>query len=170
LVAARLVAHLAVPEAHGIHAAFRERGAVVPAQLPAGASAFIRGAEEPAHAPDVRAELDPPNVDEALVRPMGAPDGIGGSLPDEGVGSLAALRTLIDAAEVGATRSAGPRFFHFVMGGGTPAALAADWLASALDQIAFNWVSSPLAMQLEQVSVGWLKEFFGLPAEWSGVL
>ena len=109
------------------------------------------------------------DVDEALVRPVDAPKGIGGSLPDEGVGSLAALRTLIEAAEAGATRSAGPRFFHFVMGGGTPAALAADWLASALDQIAFNWVSSPLAMQLEQVSVGWLKELFGLPAEWSGV-
>jgi glutamate/tyrosine decarboxylase-like PLP-dependent enzyme len=109
-------------------------------------------------------------VDEALVRPAGAPDGLGGSLPDEGVGSVAALRTLVEAAEVGATRSAGPRFFHFVMGGGTPAALAADWLASALDQIAFNWVSSPLAMELEQISVAWLKELFGLPAAWSGVL
>jgi glutamate/tyrosine decarboxylase-like PLP-dependent enzyme len=109
-------------------------------------------------------------VDEAPVRPTAAPEAIGGSLPDEGMGSLAALRTLVEAAEVGATRPAGPRFFHFVMGGGTPAALAADWLASALDQIAFNWVSSPLAMQLEQVSVGWLKELFGLPTEWSGVL
>ena len=112
-------------------------------------------------------------VDAALVRPPGPPeavDGIGGRLPDEGAGSLEALRVLIDAAETAATRSAGPRFFHFVMGGGTPAALAADWLASALDQIAFNWVSSPLAMRLEQVSVDWLKELFGLPAAWSGVL
>ena len=109
-------------------------------------------------------------VDEAPVRPIGAPNGIGGPLPDEGAGSLAALRTLVEAAQAGATRSAGPRFFHFVMGGGTPAALAADWLASALDQIAYNWVSSPLAMQLEQASVGWLKELFGLPPEWSGVL
>jgi glutamate/tyrosine decarboxylase-like PLP-dependent enzyme len=109
-------------------------------------------------------------VDEALVRPKSAPEGIADPLPHEGAGSLAALHTPVAAAEAGATRSTGPRFFHFVMGGGTPAALAADWLASALDQIAFNWVSSPLAMQLEQVSVGWLKELFGLPAEWSGVL
>ena len=109
-------------------------------------------------------------VDEALVRPPGSPDGIAGPLPDEGAGSLAALRALIDAAEAGATRSAGPRFFHFVMGGGTPAALAADWLTSALDQIAFNWVSSPFAMRLEEISLGWLKELFGLPAAWSGVL
>src|SRR3954447_20788291 len=65
-------------------------------------------------------------VDSALVRPPEQPgpdDGLGGALPDDGAGSLEALRRLIDAAEAGATRSAGPRFFHFVMGGGTPAAL-----------------------------------------------
>jgi glutamate/tyrosine decarboxylase-like PLP-dependent enzyme len=110
---------------------------------------------------------------DAPVRPPRQPadlEGIAGPLPDDGLGSLAALRVLIDAADAGATRSAGPRFFHFVMGGGTPAALAADWLTSAFDQIAFNWVSSPLAMRLEQVSLGWLKELFGLPAAWSGVL
>jgi glutamate/tyrosine decarboxylase-like PLP-dependent enzyme len=112
-------------------------------------------------------------VDEGLVRPPAQPDAVvdlGGTLPDEGAGSLEALRVLIDAAERAATRSAGPRFFHFVMGGGTPAALAADWLTSALDQIAFNWVSSPFAMRLEQISTDWLKELFGLPAAWSGVL
>jgi glutamate/tyrosine decarboxylase-like PLP-dependent enzyme len=112
-------------------------------------------------------------IDSAPVRPPRAADeldGIAGALPDDGAGSLVALRELIEAAHAGATRSAGPRFFHFVMGGGTPAALAADWLASALDQIAFNWVSSPFAMRLEEVSVDGLKELFGLPAAWSGVL
>jgi glutamate/tyrosine decarboxylase-like PLP-dependent enzyme len=109
-------------------------------------------------------------VDDAPVRPPGEPAvGLDGGLPTDGDGSLATLRALIDAAEAGATRSAGPRFFHFVMGGGTPAALGADWLTSALDQIAFNWVSSPFAMRLEQISTGWLKELFGLPAAWSGV-
>jgi glutamate/tyrosine decarboxylase-like PLP-dependent enzyme len=113
------------------------------------------------------------DVDTAPVRPsepIEDADGIAGPLPDEGAGSLAALRVLIDAVEASATRSAGPRFFHFVMGGGTPAALAADWLSSAVDQIAFNWVSSPFAMRLEEISIGWLKELFGLPAAWSGVL
>ncbi len=111
-------------------------------------------------------------LDGAPVRPPGPgepAERLGGALPDDGAGSLAALRALIDAASEGATRSAGPRFFHFVMGGGTPAALAADWLTSALDQIAFNWVSSPFAMRLEQISLDWLKELFGLPAAWSGV-
>ena len=111
-------------------------------------------------------------LDAAPVRPPGPgePGGrLADALPAEGYGSAAALRELIDAASEGATRSAGPRFFHFVMGGGTPAALAADWWASALDQIALNWVSSPFAMRLEQVSLGWLKELFALPGSWSGV-
>src|SRR6266700_2705755 len=111
-----------------------------------------------------------PGIDDALVRPRTTDVVREMDLPDEGIGSLGALGELVEAADKGATRSAGPRFFHFVMGGGTPAAVAADWLTSALDQIAFNWVSSPFAMRLEQISLGWLKELFGLPTGWSGVL
>jgi glutamate/tyrosine decarboxylase-like PLP-dependent enzyme len=111
-------------------------------------------------------------IDAAPVRPPGPgepAERLAGGLPADGAGSLAALRELVEAADEGATRSAGPRFFHFVMGGGTPAALAADWFTGALDQIAFNWASSPFAMRLEQISLDWLKELFGLPAAWSGV-
>ena len=91
-------------------------------------------------------------------------------MPEEGVGSLAALRELDDRAADAAIRSSGPRFFHFVMGGGTPAALAADWLASAYDQAAYAWASSPFAARLEQVAVDWLRQLFELPAEFGGVL
>src|SRR5260221_2040222 len=81
----------------------------------------------------------------ALVRPPVMPrGGPVAALPDEGSGSLAALTELIAAAREGATRSTGPRFFHFVMGGGTAAALGADWLASTLDQDSFNSVLCPL--------------------------
>ena len=80
------------------------------------------------------------------------------------------MSELIAAAQDGATRSTGPRYFHYVTGGVTPAALGADWLASALDQHAYNWIGSPLAAQLEQISLDWLKDLFGIPAEWSAVL
>ncbi|HAC44912.1 MAG TPA: aspartate aminotransferase family protein [Chloroflexi bacterium] len=109
-------------------------------------------------------------IDTAPVRPGGDAELPDAPLPREGVGSLEALNELIAVSRDGATRSSGPRFFHFVMGGGTPAALAADWLSSALDQNAYNWVSSPLAARLEQISLNWLKELFGLPAAWSAVL
>ena len=111
------------------------------------------------------------SLDAALVRPPAPPEaGPIAPLPESGSGSVAALHELIAAAEAGATRSTGPRFFHFVMGGVTPAALGADWLTTALDQVAFNWVSSPFAARLEQVGLAWLKELFGLPASWSGVI
>jgi glutamate/tyrosine decarboxylase-like PLP-dependent enzyme len=91
-------------------------------------------------------------------------------MPEEGVGSRTALTELGERAWEAATRSSGPRFFHFVMGGGTPAALAADWLTSAYDQPAYAWVSSPFASRLEQVAVDWLRQLFELPAEFGGVL
>jgi len=108
-------------------------------------------------------------IDDALVRPPGGREPAA-DFPSHGVGSIRAVSDLIAASLDGATRSGGPRFFHFVMGGVTPAALGADWLASTLDQVAFNWVSSPLASRLEQISLDWLKELFGLPREWSAVI
>ena len=56
------------------------------------------------------------------------------------------------------------------MGGGTPAALGADWLTSAYDRPAYAWASSPFASRLEQVVVDWLRRLFELPAEFGGVL
>jgi glutamate/tyrosine decarboxylase-like PLP-dependent enzyme len=91
-------------------------------------------------------------------------------MPEQGDGTLAAVTELAERGQRTATRSSGPRFFHFVMGGGTPAALAADWLTSAFDQVAFGWASSPLASRLEQVAVDWLRQLFELPEEFGGVL
>ena len=110
-------------------------------------------------------------LDSARVRPPRVPDaGPVPPLPADGVGSLASLRELVEAALEGATRSAGPRFFHFVMGGGTPAALGADWLTSTLDQNAYNWISSPFGMRMEQIATAWLLDLFGIPRGWSAVL
>ena len=93
-----------------------------------------------------------------------------GPLPERGSGSAEAIALLAEEGVAAATRSSGPRFFHFVTGGSTPAALGADWLASALDQNSFSWVSSPLGSRLELVATGWLKELFGLPPSWGAVL
>jgi glutamate/tyrosine decarboxylase-like PLP-dependent enzyme len=112
-------------------------------------------------------------LDERPVRPELAEKGLDafeGSLPENGEGALEAVRLLSRAGAEAAIGSAGPRFFHFVIGGVTPAALGADWLASALDQNAGAWVSSPLAGKLEVVSLDWLKDLFGLPPHWGGVL
>ena len=94
----------------------------------------------------------------------------GGPLPNDGAGAPPALAELAERARAAATRSSGPRFFHFVVGGTTPAALGADWLTSAFDQTAFSFTSSPLAARLETIAVDWLRELFELPTEFGGVL
>ncbi len=119
------------------------------------AAAYLDGIGE-------RRVLDP-GAEEALA-------GLGGRIPEAGDGALSALRELTELAEVAATRSSGPRFFHFVMGGGTPAALGADWLASAYDQVGYAWASSPLAATMERVATDWLRELFELPEEMTGTL
>ncbi len=61
--------------------------------------------------------------------------------------------------------SAGGRFFAWVIGGGTEAALAADWLVSAWDQNAALYACSPAAAVVEQQAGEWLKELFDLPRD-----
>ena len=91
-------------------------------------------------------------------------------LPVAGCAPEAALAEWLERAAPGIVGSVGPRFFGWVIGGVTPAALAGDWLASALDQNAGLWGASPAAAQTEQVVVRWLKELFALPADWSGTV
>jgi glutamate/tyrosine decarboxylase-like PLP-dependent enzyme len=95
---------------------------------------------------------------------------LGGPLPDHGAGTAATVERLLRIGTAAGTASSGPRFFHFVTGGVTPAALAADWTASLLDQNAFARVSSPFAHEAETVVLDWLREMFGLPAGWGGAL
>jgi glutamate/tyrosine decarboxylase-like PLP-dependent enzyme len=90
--------------------------------------------------------------------------GFGGPLPKDPSPPSEVLEQLARAAEPGLTATAGPRFFGFVIGGGLPAATAADVLAAGWDQNAFNAVLSPAAAAAEDVAGGWLKELLGLPA------
>ncbi|GLW63231.1 aspartate aminotransferase family protein [Actinomadura rubrobrunea] len=93
-----------------------------------------------------------------------------GPLPERGEGARAAVERLLRVGTQAATHSSGPRFFHFVVGGATPAAMAGDWATSLLDQVAGLWLASPLASRLETTVLEWLKDLFGLPASFGGVL
>jgi glutamate/tyrosine decarboxylase-like PLP-dependent enzyme len=111
-------------------------------------------------------------LDDAAVRAAGADEAaesVRGGLPEAGSGAVAALTELLEHAD-GFVASSGPRYFHFVTGGVTPAALGADLLASVVDQNNGDWGGAPLTAQLEAVSIRWLLDLFGLPAGWGGVL
>jgi glutamate/tyrosine decarboxylase-like PLP-dependent enzyme len=78
------------------------------------------------------------------------------------------LALLDEVGSPATVASAGGRFFGFVTGGSLPAALAANWLAGAWDQNAFSFASSPAAVVLEEVALGWVIDALGLPAECGG--
>lgn len=88
---------------------------------------------------------------------------LGGALPAEGEDPVAVVEALAAAVEGGLIASAGPRYFGFVIGGGVPAALGADWLTSAWDQNAVMYVAGPAAAVAEEVAGAWLTDLFGLP-------
>ncbi|ORA28739.1 pyridoxal phosphate-dependent decarboxylase family protein [Mycobacterium aquaticum] len=90
---------------------------------------------------------------------------LGGPLPADGEDPVAVVDTLAAGAESGLVATAGPRHFGFVIGGALPAALAADWLASAWDQNAAYHSLSPAAAAIEEITAGWLLDVFGLSSE-----
>jgi glutamate/tyrosine decarboxylase-like PLP-dependent enzyme len=84
-------------------------------------------------------------------------------LTDGSVPARTVIDELVEATGPGLVASAGPRYFGFVTGGSLPAALAADWLASAWDQNGALHVMSPAASIVEEVVEGWVLDVLGLP-------
>ncbi len=107
------------------------------------------------------------NIDDRPVFPSATSDdlrtALGGPFPDDGVSPEQVIDDLADAVEPGLVSVAGGRYFGFVTGGHLTAALGADWLASAWDQNAFTYVSSPAAAVVEEIAGRWIKEVLGLP-------
>ena len=99
--------------------------------------------------------VDPDDLREAL----------GGPLPEEPVPAEEVVEELATAAEPGLVAMGSGRYFGFVIGGALPAALAADWLATAWDQNAGLYAGGPSASVVEQVTREWLVELLGLRAE-----
>jgi glutamate/tyrosine decarboxylase-like PLP-dependent enzyme len=91
-------------------------------------------------------------------------------LPETGCGAQAAIEELLRLCETAGANTAGPRCYHFVIGGDTPAALGADLLATAFDAVTYTWILSPVGVEMERQALDWLKELLGLPASWSGVM
>jgi glutamate/tyrosine decarboxylase-like PLP-dependent enzyme len=91
----------------------------------------------------------------------------GTALPDEGIGAAAAIEQLWADYGEDFAGSSGPRYWGFVHGGLTPAALAADWLCSTVDQTGQMHGDSPSVL-IERDAIAMLRDLFGLPSDFVG--
>ena len=61
-----------------------------------------------------------------------------------------------------------PRFFAYFANTGSEAAIAAELVTAALNQVGILWRTSPALAELEERTTQWLGELLGLPRTWHG--
>jgi glutamate/tyrosine decarboxylase-like PLP-dependent enzyme len=91
-------------------------------------------------------------------------EALGGPLPAQPADPATVVAALAGATDPGLVATPSGRFFGFVIGGATPAALAADWLTSTWDQNSGLAFLAPAATVVEEVAGAWLTQLLGLPA------
>jgi glutamate/tyrosine decarboxylase-like PLP-dependent enzyme len=89
------------------------------------------------------------------------------SLPKYGIGAEKALAAFEQKYSAGIIASSGPRYFGFVTGGTTPAAIAGDWLTSVFDQNAIGATDSASA-DIERETIHFLRQLFNLSESHTG--
>jgi len=85
-------------------------------------------------------------------------------VPEMSAGAQAVIEELVRLVEPGLTAMPSGRFFGWVIGGGLPAAVAADWLTTVWDQNCGSAEGTPAGAAIEQVALGWVAELLELPA------
>jgi glutamate/tyrosine decarboxylase-like PLP-dependent enzyme len=107
------------------------------------------------------------SLEDRPVFPQASPDELRAALrvplQDDPLEPERVVEELAAAADPGLVAMPSGRYFGFVIGGGLPAALAADWLTSAWDQNAGLYVGGPSASIVEQVVRDWVCDLLGLP-------
>jgi glutamate/tyrosine decarboxylase-like PLP-dependent enzyme len=87
--------------------------------------------------------------------------------------SGASFETLLETLEATVFRhsrhNAHPRFFGYISSPGTPVNAVGSMLQSALNINVTCWRSGPAATEMEHVTVNWLKQLLGYPAEAVGL-
>ncbi len=89
-------------------------------------------------------------------------------LPDASSDPAETLRMLDDIGSPATMLMSSGRFFGFVIGSKLPAAMAANWLATAWDNNTAYFRTTPAPTKVENVALGWLLDVLGLPPDCGG--
>jgi aromatic-L-amino-acid/L-tryptophan decarboxylase len=96
-------------------------------------------------------------------------DALDEPLPESGASFESLLETLEATVFQYSRHNAHPRFFGYISSPGTPVNAVGSMLQSALNINVTCWRSGPAATEMEHVTVNWLKQMLGYPAEAVGL-
>ena len=106
----------------------------------------------------------------ARVKPGEVRDALDPKAPVAGEPVDALLRDFESVILPGVTHWNHPSFFGYFAVSGSGPGILGELLAAALNVNAMLWKSSPAATELEEVVLGWLRDFIGLPPEFAGAI
>jgi aromatic-L-amino-acid decarboxylase len=88
--------------------------------------------------------------------------------PDGPEPFAAVLRDLDEVLMPGITHWQSPRYFAYFATTGSEPGILAELLIAALNQVGILWRASPALQELEELTLDWLRQLFGLPEEFHG--
>src|SRR5437764_11013013 len=96
-------------------------------------------------------------------------DGLDPALPTKGIDFDSLLRVFRETIVPFTRQNAHPRMFGYVQSPGTPVAAFADLLASILNANLTVWRSAPAPVELERLTINWIRQILGFNAEAGGL-
>jgi aromatic-L-amino-acid/L-tryptophan decarboxylase len=93
-----------------------------------------------------------------------------GAAPEQGEPFEAILADFHKLVVPAVTHWNHPRFMAYFPSSGTPPGILGEMLSATLNTNAIVWKSSPANTELEGVTLGWLRQWLGLPKEFFGII
>jgi len=106
----------------------------------------------------------------AQIKPGELEDALPAAGPDKGESFDLILRDFDNKVMPAVTHWNHPRYLaYFACTGSTPAVIG-DMLTAVLNTVGLHWDTSPALVELEQVTLGWLGDWMGVPHDWFGII
>src|SRR5213594_3126660 len=99
----------------------------------------------------------------------GIRDRLDATLPTKGIDFDAVLKIFRETIVPFSRQNAHPRMFGYVQSPGTPIAAFADLLASTLNANLTVWRSAPAPVELERLTIDWIRQILGFNAGAGGL-
>ena len=104
------------------------------------------------------------------IKPGALTDSLPSSAPDRGESFDDILRDFDAKILPAVTHWNHPRFMAYFANTGSTPAIIAEMLAATLNTNGLHWKTSPAVAELEQVALGWLRQWMGLADDYFGII